>query len=248
MTRLRRPRVIPTLAMLAGVALTTSLGFWQLDRARQKLTIADAARAALAAPPVEVRGAPMAPAEVAGRQLRARGHWLPERAVFLDNRTHEGRSGFQVFMPLQLDGHAEGAPWFLLVQRGWVPGDPAHRGKAPVLEVAGDLQDVTGLAVLRLQQALQIGEPAPPAQRGRIWQAVSLEDFATWSGLRLQPFLLRESEGPRDGIVREWPRPGDDVSMHRGYAFQWFAMALATVAFWAWASFWRREDDRLPPS
>lgn len=247
MARPRTPRLIPTLAMLAAVALTVSLGFWQLDRGRQKLALQEAARAALEAPPVEVRAVPMAPAEVAGRQLRARGRWLPDRAVFLDNRTHEGRIGFHVFMPLRIDGPPDGEPLHLLVQRGWVPGNPADRGRVPELATARGGQTVSGLAVLRLEQALQLGEAAPPAQRGRIWQAVSLDDYATWSGLRMQPFLLRESDETEDGIVRAWPRPGDDVAMHRGYAFQWFAMALATVAFWGWASFLRRDDDALRP-
>jgi surfeit locus 1 family protein len=29
--------------------------------------------------------------------------------------------------------------------------------------------------------------------------------------------------------VRDWERPDVGVNMHRGYAFQWFALAVAVV-------------------
>ena len=79
--------------------------------------------------------------------------------------------------------------------------------------------------------------------------------------LRLQPLLIRQTGSTRifgsagaafdDGLVRDWPQPGLDVDKHRGYAFQWYAMAVATAALWGWFAVWRplrtrsrRRDDK----
>ncbi len=233
--------------MLVVAAITVSLGFWQLDRAAGKRALAGQADAARAAPPVRVGASPLGPDEVTNRRLVARGAWLSDKAVFLDNRTHAGRAGFHVFVPLRLDD-AESGGRALLVLRGWVPADPADRARVPALSLPAVSGEISGLAVLRLESALQLADPPPVAERGRIWQAVSLEDYAQWSGLDLQPFVLRESPGPDDGFVRDWPQPGDDVSTHQGYALQWFLMALAVIAFWAWATWWRRPAGQGPDS
>ncbi|MEZ5659015.1 MAG: SURF1 family protein [Burkholderiaceae bacterium] len=239
-----KPRfsLVPTLAVIAVVAITAALGFWQLDRARGKQALADQARAALAAPPIEIDATPRSPESVAGRRLTARGQWDLSHTVFLDNRTHAGRAGFHVFMALRLAGD-DVAPRYLLVQRGWVAADRLDRTRVPRLQPAEGAQRVTGTAVLALEQAVQLGSAPPPAERGQIWQAVTREDFAAWSGLALQPFILREQGDGDDGIVREWPEPADDVAMHRGYALQWFLIGLAAVLMWAWAGL-RRPVDR----
>jgi surfeit locus 1 family protein len=54
------------------------------------------------------------------------GRWLPVAPVFLDNRQMDGRPGFFVLSPLQLDRGD-----VVLVQRGWVPRDMQDRSRLP---------------------------------------------------------------------------------------------------------------------
>jgi cytochrome oxidase assembly protein ShyY1 len=34
-----------------------------------------------------------------------------------------------------------------------------------------------------------------------------------------------------DGLVRDWPAPSLGIERHRGYAVQWYALALMAVIF-----------------
>ena len=125
-------RAVLLLATVAAVALTARLGFWQLDRAAQKLALQTAIEAQQQRPALSADELAEAPAEAASqvhRQVRLRGQWLHEHTVFLDNRTMNGRVGFFVLTPLQLQGR----PQALLVQRGWVPRDALERSRVPAL-------------------------------------------------------------------------------------------------------------------
>ena len=49
-------------------------------------------------------------------QVRVRGEWMADRQFLLDNRTRDGRAGYEVLTPLQLEDGRE-----VLVNRGWIP-------------------------------------------------------------------------------------------------------------------------------
>ena len=94
----------PTVAAVAGIALTTALGAWQLGRGSEKAALADRIKAAnrdavITLPADEIRAA-----DVVWRRVTARGRFEPRYAVFLDNRVEHGVVGYHVVMPLRLGG------------------------------------------------------------------------------------------------------------------------------------------------
>jgi cytochrome oxidase assembly protein ShyY1 len=76
-------------------------------------------------------------------------------------------------------------------------------------------------------------------QPNAIAQNVEIEDFVQASGLRMQPFILEQVNAMSDGLVRDWPRPSIGVEKHRGYAFQWYALAAMSVVFFLVTGFRR---------
>jgi cytochrome oxidase assembly protein ShyY1 len=62
-------------------------------------------------------------------------------------------------------------------------------------------------------------------------QNLDIPEFAQASGLSLQPFIIEQSTDVRDGLTRDWPRPSTGVDKHRGYAFQWYALAATALIF-----------------
>jgi len=105
-------------ATIAGVALTARLGVWQLSRAQQKESLQAAIESRAALPPLATAALAHDAQENEGqlhRRAQLRGRWLAARTVFLDNRQMDGRPGFYVLTPLQLDGRPEA----IVVQRGW---------------------------------------------------------------------------------------------------------------------------------
>ena len=233
---------MPLLATLAAVALTARLGFWQLDRAHQKIALQTAQESRAQLSPLDARSLARtrADAEVQHfRRVAVGGRWLAERTIFLDNRQMDGKAGFVVVTPLLIDGTAEA----VAVQRGWVPRNFSDRTVLP--PVATPPGPVT-LA----------GRVAPPPSRlfefdgaasGPIRQNLDLPAFARESGLNLLPLTVVQLDGPvsaGDGLARHWPAPASDVQKHYGYAFQWFAMATALVILYVWYRFIRPRKRR----
>ena len=91
------------LAAVAAMAVTASLGRWQLSRAAQKLALQAAIDERQALPPL-APGELLQGGDTLHRRVVLRGQWLPEATVFLDNRQMQGRPGFFVFTPLRLEG------------------------------------------------------------------------------------------------------------------------------------------------
>ena len=59
------------------------------------------------------------------------------------------------------------------------------------------------------------------------------EDMARYAKsvpFAVQPFVVRlDANSNAGGFVRNWPPPGERVSMHLGYAYQWFGFALTLL-------------------
>ena len=98
-----------------GMAVTAALGRWQLGRAAEKEALQAAIEARAQQPVLDARGVAgmETQLDLLHRRVEARGQWVGERTVFLDNRQMNGRPGFFVVTPLRLEG--EGG--VLLVQR-----------------------------------------------------------------------------------------------------------------------------------
>ena len=125
----RRPLIV-LLAAIVFAALTARLGWWQLDRATQKVALHEADQRQRQLPPLPAAELALDPATAATqhhRQVRLQGRWMTRHTVFLDNRPMNGRTGFVVVTPLLLaDGSA------VAVQRGWRPRDALDRSRVVI--------------------------------------------------------------------------------------------------------------------
>lgn len=238
---MRVRRVLPALAALLVIALTASLGAWQLRRADEKRAIQARTEAAAHAEPVVVPAEPAAANTLDGRRVAVRGRLVAGRTVFIDNRTRKGIAGFHVVTPVRI----EGSDLHVLVLRGWVARDPRDRTRLPEVASPDGVVVLEGLAESTIPQAIELGDGAAPGPGERIWQNLTFDAFERWSGLRLQRVLVRQQGEPAfaDGLARDWIQAGGDVGKHLGYAFQWFAMAATTACLWAYFTFFRRRDD-----
>jgi surfeit locus 1 family protein len=250
--------VLLLLATVLAVMLTARLGFWQLDRARQKLDLQERIVSRTALPPVPqallARDAAAADPQFY-RPVSLRGRWLAERTVYLDNRQMNARQGFFVVTPLLLaSGDA------VLVQRGWSPRDFSDRTRLqPIATPTGEV--------------LVPGRIAPPpsklfalggAESGAIRQNLDLTALAVEIGVALRPVSVQQTGAASsvggdadadpatpaplvdDGLLRQWPAPAVDVGKHHGYAFQWFALCALITGLFVWFQLLRPRVARSP--
>lgn len=233
--------MLVALATVAAVSLTSALGAWQLRRADEKRALQARADEAARAAPVSVPGQPVSPAGLDGRRVAVRGELVASRTVFIDNRTRKGVAGFHVVTPVRIDGSS----MHVLVLRGWVARDPRERTRLPEVPSPEGVVVLEGIAEATIPKSLELGASRPAAPGERLWQNLDFDAFERWSGLPVQRVLVRELGEPAfaDGLARDWVEAGGDVGKHLGYAFQWFAMAVGTVALWVYFTFFRRRDD-----
>jgi surfeit locus 1 family protein len=226
---------VPLIATVLVVALGIALGQWQSRRGDQKQAIAVKLAQREAAAP-EVLGPALASADALEyRRVRINGSFAPDWTTYLDNRPHAGVAGFEVLTPFHIDG----GDTYVLVARGWAPRDSADRSKLPALKTPAGSIALEGSVRLRTGHLLQLGRQAP-LQPQAIVQNVDVAELAAASKLKLQPFIVEQTSATDDGLVREWEPPSLGIAMHRGYAFQWYALAAMAVLFFVFTGF-RRE-------
>ena len=218
-------RWVPVAFLLLVIAVTASLGAWQVRRGAEKDALQAQRDAARAAVPVLPAATDPALPTLDGRRVALSGRFDESRTVFLDNRTRQGVAGFHVLTPLQRE---EGGAW-VLVLRGWVPRDLADRTRVPALPPLAGPVRIEGFAQATLAQPLMLAAVPPPQAGDRIWQRYEPEVYRVWSGRPVVDGLVRQTSDMPDGLARDWVEPGAGADKHRAYAFQWYAMSLAAA-------------------
>ena len=227
------PSLAPTVLAAAGIALLSGLGLWQLERASGKEARIEAYEAAQGI--VLDESAADRPA-VEFARVDLEGRFDGAHQFLQDNRTHAGRAGYYVLTPFRTAGRTA-----VLVNRGWVPADP-DRSALPDVEVAEDRVRVRGTVRIARQDLLVLGDTGYGAsQWPRVVQRVELDSMERRLGYPLAGWLVSLDPDMPNGYVREWTVSyGLAPSRHRGYAFQWFALAAALLAIWVVVNLKRR--------
>lgn len=217
-------RWITALAAAGGLALTLAAANWQLGRAHEKEALAARLAALAKDAPVAIAQAEARAQDLEWRQVAARGRFVPRLGVLIDNRIRRGVAGYHVVMPLEIAGGGR----FVLVNRGWIAGNP-DRARLPEVRTPEGTLEVTGLAVVPGRRFLELAETST---RGRVWQNLTIERYRKAYDIPLQPVMIRQESALEDGLVREWEPPDLGVDKHYGYAFQWLALAATILVFY----------------
>ena len=199
-----------------------------------------AARLAVLAkdPPFALSPAEIQAKDVEWRRVAVHGRFAPRYGVLIDNRVYHGVAGYYVVMPLEI-GTAGGSSRFVLVNRGWVAGNP-DRSKLPDVRTPETAVEITGLATTPSRRFLEL---ASGTEQGRVWQNLTLERYRKAFPISIQPVVIEQESTLDDGLVREWDPPNLGVDRHYGYAFQWLALATTILVFYLLTHVKRRSPE-----
>ncbi|MFY9185705.1 MAG: SURF1 family protein [Limnohabitans sp.] len=217
---------------LLGVAVTFSLGLWQLGRAAEKTALQDARTQQSDMAALDGRSLGSAPGDAASRaalihrRMVLTGRWLPQHTVYLENRQMNGKPGFFVLTPLQIEG--TGA--VMLVQRGWAQRAFTDRTALPPIETPAGQVEVPGHLAPWPSRLYDFGG----AEQGPIRQNLDLQAFRRETALPLLEVTLLQSGAASEGLLREWPVVASGVEKHHGYAFQWFGLSGLIALLYVW--------------
>ena len=232
---MRRSRLWVLLAAMVGCAITSALGFWQLDRAAQKQSLERDWLARQTLPALDgVAATQLAEREgwdrTLWRTVRLEGHWQEGATLYLDNRQMEGRPGFYVLTPLRLKNSEQS----VLIQRGWVPRRFDDRSALPAVDTPTGPVEVHGQLAPPPAKLYEFG----PEPGGPIRQNVDMPSLEREFRLALWPVSVLQTDKPAldaaNVLQRAWPRWGAGVEKHHGYAFQWFGLSLLILILYVW--------------
>lgn len=218
-----------TLFTLVMVPVMVNLGFWQLQREEEKAELSLAWEQRQAQPP-----APLEELwhdgldQLAYRPVTVAGRYREGEYFLLDNRILNGKFGYEVMALMEL----EDSSGTVLVNRGWIAGDPARLSQPVIPEIAGLVTEhghiyvAPGEAYLLQEQQLAPGWP-------KLIQAVEMDKITPAAGVvRLFPHPVRlDAEAP-GALAIDWKVVNISPEKHRGYAVQWFTMAAVLTVFY----------------
>ena len=214
------------------------LGFWQLDRAEEKEAHRAAQAVAESAQPVSLARASRERVRLSGQLIEDRGSFLEEVVFLRDNVIFEGTVGFEVMRPFRSETGD-----VALVNFGFVPGG-SDRSVLPSVPVLTKIDELSGRAYFgewASEAGIELYTGWP-----RITPTQSPLANGNSAGLSLLPFIVRLDASHPDALPRFWPVTVTSPEKHRGYAVQWFLMAVALLTLFivfTWKQYKEQRDS-----
>lgn len=228
-----------TLFFLPAFPALLALGFWQLEREQEKRTLEalyEARRDAPAVPLSRLEG------EEDPRYfpVRLEGEYDNEKVFLLDNRTYQGRAGFEVIAPFAT---VEGRT--VLINRGWIPLEGGSREILPKPAPVEGRKSVAGLVYVPAGEQVMLGDESPFDGWPRVIQSLDMDRMFNELGVdprgkEVFPHTIRLAREAPGVLQRNWRVTAMSPERHRGYAVQWFSLAAVLAGLYIYAGFMRR--------
>jgi surfeit locus 1 family protein len=161
------------------------LGYWQMQRLEWKENLIRERTEGLKAPPLELDFStenydPVTfPRELTWKPVSVRGVWVHSQEILVGPRVLNGKPGFHLITPLDLEGGHR-----VLINRGFVPKDQAERSKRPETLTRGE---VTVKGTMREISAKPSWVPENVPERGE-WYWIDIPALALRT--HAEPFFI----------------------------------------------------------
>jgi surfeit locus 1 family protein len=226
-------RFWPTAIMLIMMAMLIGLGTWQLQRRVWKTdllaTIAQRMNGDAVALPTAIDD----PSGWTFRHVTVSGHFDQSYALWLYGRTHDGKVGVHLLVPLIRDTGDT-----ILVDRGFVPF--GHGSELVPFVEPSTSGTVDG--IVRTPEPGGMFMPANQPDKNQ-WYAVDIAQMSKAVGMTLAPvYIAARPVSVQNGGADGWPvatggTEGTGIrNEHLNYAIFWYSMALVLALIYVMSS------------
>ena len=223
---MRSGTVFFTLFALAVSLGCVRLGFWQLERLRERRESNAQVLARLSEPPVPMEKLPHN-STVRFRRVTAAGTYDFANEFVFTTRTRNGAPGVYVITPL----HRSGTDSAVLVNRGW-----AYTPDGMRVDLALFREDSNATIDGFVEEFATATGPVSTPSVERAVRRLDRDSLAARIPYPLAPVILVQQKDSGEAIavergtpVRVQP-PRLDEGPHRAYAIQWFGFAVVGIA------------------
>lgn len=217
-----RPRLIPWVFFISAMAVTLTLGTWQIFRLEQKTALIARIEAAKTHTPLTDLPAYHALAAHEFALVELKGVWIPDIEFQVTPRYFRDQLGYHIFAPLTLaDGRV------VIVNRGWIPAAKKAPATRPETLAKGH---ASLIGMIRLGEDRNYFTP-PSSPEKNIWFGRDVRQMAETAGLTHVAPVTVDVIGehtmdalpvPFDGEIRLY-------NQHVTYILTWYGIALAVL-------------------
>lgn len=200
------------------------LGTWQLNRSSEKQALIESYEKAPELPELDIRDIKDDWQRYRYRKVVLRGEFDDVHQILLENQIYRGEAGYFVLTPFQLADREQ----VVLVNRGWSSRQDAQGSDMVISEENTFLRGIinhppgVGIKMGSLDDSAS-GWPKKLPYVDLDWMALQL-------GKPVFPWIVLLDESAENGFIREWrPSVRMGPEKHKGYAFQWYSLAIALI-------------------
>lgn len=213
------------LLSLALVAVFISLGIWQLKRADEKTQMMMSFQKKIAMGVFEGKDLAV-PNDWRFVRVKLSGKFDDSHTILLDNKTFNGKVGYEVYTPFK----AKDLDATILVDRGFIPLGVSRDALPPIPKTSKDTITINGMLNVppRYMAFGEIRENGKTTWPLRV-EYINLPELAKLSNKDFYPYVLSVDAESPSALQVKWQISTLDPNKHKGYAVQWFALALTLL-------------------
>ena len=214
------------LCILILFSVLIRLGFWQLDRAKQKHQLQIDRDALLLATPVAIESLDLDNIDALKHmKVTLDGSYDNNRSILINNQVFQNQPGYEVITVFKLLA----SDHLVFVSRGWIPADFGS-SQLPLIDLVADTQQLVGNIHVPSSNAFFL---AQKIDRTANWPLrlnhLYINSISPIFDSPLLPFVVRLERNNPGVFVRHWQEKQLQAVNSISYAIQWFAMALILV-------------------
>jgi surfeit locus 1 family protein len=218
---MKRVSLLPSIFILALLALLLSLGNWQLNRAEEKRDIESKIIAAQTDKPIHISSLEQS-VDREFYKITLEGYFDDKKNIIYDNQTENGVAGYYVLTPFMISKTDA-----FLVNRGFVRWG-ADRNVLSVNPVASNYRVING-TLKRPKERMTLKDSSSEVKFPYLIQSLNMEKLASSTDLNIGQLMVELDKDQPDGFIRNWQPFYGTVDKHIGYAIQWFSMAAVLI-------------------
>jgi len=211
--------ILKNLILFLIILTCAYLGFWQLDRADQKLSIQTDYQNQLSKDYLDLKKVQKNPLRYT--KIMAEGTFL-EPYFLLDNIVHNKKAGYLVMSPFLVEDKV------IIVNRGWV--DNFSRQKFPEILTPESDQQIKGYIKYPMR-LLELSGINMTSKEPFIMQNLNINEISSILKKEIYPFYLNLEIDSDHSYIQIEQKTENKYLTHYMYAGQWFLFALIGIIF-----------------
>ena len=142
------------------------------------------------------------------QKITIRGDLLEEKILFFEPRTHKGKVGYHLIVPLQLGSE------YVLVNRGFTLNKKKKNKDNTIENINGFIINFPKSKFFELDNDL----------KDEKWYTLNLKEISDFLNIKLEPYLIYETNGTSNDLINVKPNTVSNIN-HLNYAITWFMLA-----------------------